>query len=384
MKTIEQGVLYRTDSRHGWLCRCLAPASQPVAQPMVQNVALPVLLAFTLIAILFFPALTYAENNASNLEHEKPGTLPSDTTVLPDNTKHPVVILYSPASKLQQSIYEKLVKSLTHISSNIDLSTVTDDTGYVPESYRPELIITLGANNIDAASRFFPETEKLVIVSNPGKYNSTVNENSESNSTLLYMTQPYCRQFHFIRLINSRWKTISYISGEQNLIDENAIQSCANKFGMDIHEVWASDNAHLSHDIKEALYHSDLLLALPDPSIYNSKTVKNILLTSYRIRKPVIAFSRSFVNAGAIAAIHSDTLQISQSASALVRQYFANKHVFNKNINYPEDFDISFNRQVFKALRMDIPDAKTIKNILKTTNDLTGSQQTDDAQVEAR
>jgi ABC-type uncharacterized transport system substrate-binding protein len=153
---------------------------------------------------------------------------------------------------------------------------------------------------------------------------------------------------------------------------------------MDTHEVWASDNAHLSHDIKNALYYSDLLLALPDRTIYNSRTVKNILLTSYRIRKPVIAFSKNFVNAGAIAAIHSDTQQISQSASALVRQYFTNKHVFNKKINYPEDFDISFNRQVFKALGLDIPDLKSIKNELITAEDFETSRLAEDVQEERR
>ncbi|MBE9568458.1 MAG: hypothetical protein IMF14_07155 [Proteobacteria bacterium] len=328
-------------------------------------------LAALLLPALLLPTLAQAENSTS--QQEEKTALPSAITLHGDSTEHSIIILYSPGSKLQQTIYEKLVKSLTHISSNIHLSTITDDTEYVPENYQPELVVTLGANNIDAANRHFPKTEKLLIISNPGKYDADRKNNIDSNNTLLYMTQPYCRQIRFIQLINHRWKTISYISGEQNPVDEDTIRRCANKFGMSTHKVWASDNAHLSHDIKDALHHSDLLLALPDRTIYNSKTVKNILLTSYRIRKPVIAFSINFVNAGAIAAIYSDIQQISQSASTLIWQYFSNAHAFNKKINYPETFDISFNRQVFKALGLDIPDPEDIKNKLTSTGNLENS-----------
>jgi putative ABC transport system substrate-binding protein len=85
---------------------------------------------------------------------------------------------------------------------------------------------------------------------------------------------------------------------------------------------------NITDKIKHALHHSDVLLALPDSNIYNSKTVKNILLTSYRYRKPVIGFSKNFVDAGALAAIYSDTEMIAMTASKLIEQYliFSDTH----------------------------------------------------------
>lgn len=312
-----------------------------------------------LLWFMLLASTVYADNNTE--DHADKNRQQTETK----NKKHPVAIIYSPDNTLQKAIYEKLVESLTQLSSNIDLSTITDNTSYIPESYQPELIITIGASNIEFAKLHFLKTNKLLIISNPGKYSpkkrNSGKNNSESHNTLLYMTQPYCRQVQFIKLINKRWKTISYLSSETKPVDDAAIERCARKYGMKIYKVNTIDSTHLGNNVKDALYHSDLLLALPDKSIYNSKTVKNILLSSYRIRKPVIAFSRNFVNAGAIASIHSDIEQIASAASNLARLYFSNRLSFNRNINHPENFDISFNRQVFKALNLYIPDAGIIK-----------------------
>jgi ABC-type uncharacterized transport system substrate-binding protein len=107
------------------------------------------------------------------------------------------------------------------------------------------------------------------------------------------------------------------------------------------------------------------LLALPDKNIYNSKSVKNILLTSYRHRKPVIAFSKNFVSAGAIAAIYSSTEQIAESASQLIEQYFKLGQRFKKSLNYPLAFDVSINRQVFNALDLTAPELNQLKKTLR-------------------
>jgi ABC-type uncharacterized transport system substrate-binding protein len=133
---------------------------------------------------------------------------------------------------------------------------------------------------------------------------------------------------------------------------------------MKIYIVSTTDKDNLTDKIKHALHHSDVLLALPDSNIYNSKTVKNILLTSYRYRKPVIAFSKNFVNAGALAAIYSDTENIAMSAGKLIEQYLYSTTSIER-VNYPDAFDISINRQVFRALDIPLPDIDTIKMTLQ-------------------
>ena len=110
-----------------------------------------------------------------------------------------------------------------------------------------------------------------------------------------------------------------------------------------------------------------MLLAKPDSSIYNSKTVKNILLTSYRSRKPVIGFSKNFSKAGALASIYSTPTQIAETATSIIDNYITSGNSFSRKENYPDDFEISINRQVFRALDMDLPDIEKLKDEIEAS-----------------
>jgi ABC-type uncharacterized transport system substrate-binding protein len=56
--------------------------------------------------------------------------------------------------------------------------------------------------------------------------------------------------------------------------------------------------------LAELLPRVDVLLALPDPVLYNAETARLVLLSSYRQGKPVIGPDEQFVRAGSLAAAH--------------------------------------------------------------------------------
>ncbi|MCC1497295.1 hypothetical protein [Alcanivorax sp. 1008] len=56
--------------------------------------------------------------------------------------------------------------------------------------------------------------------------------------------------------------------------------------------------------LAELLPRVDVLLALPDPALYNADTARLILLSSYRQGKPVIGPDEQFVRAGSLAAAY--------------------------------------------------------------------------------
>jgi hypothetical protein len=245
---------------------------------------------------------------------------------------------------------------------SVDISNITPGEKIKTVDGDTNLVIGIGAEGMKSADTYYPEIKKLFISTEPNKYKSHKDRNG--NDAILYMTQTYCRQVHFIRQLNRQWKIISILNSMEKPIDSSQIQQCADEHDMKIYIVSTTDKDNLTDKIKHALHHSDVLLALPDSNIYNSKTVKNILLTSYRYRKPVIAFSKNFVNAGALAAIYSDTENIAMSASKLIEQYLYITTSLEP-INYPDAFDISINRQVFRALDIPIPDIDTIKMTLQ-------------------
>ncbi|MBE9560945.1 MAG: hypothetical protein IMF15_09160 [Proteobacteria bacterium] len=281
-----------------------------------------------------------------------------------DTVERQVLIVYSPDSTLHTDIIEKLSEDLQRRFTDITISKITPDEQSSKRIKKTTeknhvLIVAIGRTGMISANLNYPNVNKLFISTDPNKYQLDTVKNK--NDAILYMTQSYCRQVRFIKLLDPQWKTISILSSQEKPIDVTTIRQCANSYNLKLYAVSVKDNENLTKKIKHALHHSDALLALPDNNIYNSKTVKNILLTSYRYRKPVIAFSKNFVNAGALASINSDKEQIAQSASDLVEQYFNSGQRFTKPVNHPEAFNININRQVFRALDKIVPETDKLK-----------------------
>jgi len=278
--------------------------------------------------------------------------------------KHQVLVVYSSESTMHIDIIEKLISDLNKTHDDIVVSKITADEK-TPEKLKNtaeqnyDLIVTIGRTGMLRAEINYPNIQKLFISTDPNKYQLDPVKNK--NDAILYMTQSYCRQLHFVELLNSHWKTISILHSQEKPVDKPKLRQCANSLDIKLYIVTTSANENLTNKIKRALGHCDVLLALPDSNVYNRKTVKNILLTSYRHRKPVIAFSKNFVNAGALASISSNTAQIAQSAVILIEQFFDSGERFTKVINHPADFDISINRQVFRALDQIVPDTDELK-----------------------
>jgi ABC-type uncharacterized transport system substrate-binding protein len=286
-----------------------------------------------------------------------------------DPAFHQVILLYSASSTLQSEIAQHIRQSFSSRKSNIALTEITSPEAIASAS-QAELVIAIGLNWIASLNNYFPDAGKLFIANNPKEYSSA--DKSGYDGAVLYMSQPFCRQIRFIKQINSRWHTFSYLRSNDNPIDDAKLSRCANKYGMSAYKVVTSQQERLTYYLKDALSHSDLILAIPDETIYNSKSVKNILLTSYRNRKPIIAFSGNFVIAGALASIHSEADQIADSAVNLVEKYFISGRHFTHRINYPRSFDISINKQVFRALDLGIPDVNKIARALNEAPANTG------------
>ena len=67
----------------------------------------------------------------------------------------------------------------------------------------------------------------------------------------------------------------------------------------------------------------DFVVCPPDGTLYNSTTVRPLILASLENRLPVIGFSESFVRSGAVAAVYPDYFDVGLQAAVLARNYLA-------------------------------------------------------------
>lgn len=62
------------------------------------------------------------------------------------------------------------------------------------------------------------------------------------------------------------------------------------------------------------------LVALPDHYIYNSMTLKNIVISTYRSGRPIFGFSRTMVKAGAVASVITDLETLSKECLEVLKR----------------------------------------------------------------
>ena len=131
-----------------------------------------------------------------------------------------------------------------------------------------------------------------------------------------------------------------------------------------------------ARNIRRLLMSSDLVLVLPGQKNISPQRAKWLLYMAYREGKPVIAFSPSYVKAGALAAVYiSPEAAGKQAAQVIIDISRSPKTISDAvsaldRIQFPQYFSIDVNSQVAMHLGINLPDERLLeKEIISNTGD---------------
>ncbi|MDD2134208.1 ABC transporter substrate-binding protein [Pseudomonas kurunegalensis] len=166
--------------------------------------------------------------------------------------------------------------------------------------------------------------------------------------TLLWSDPPLGRQLRLTRHLLPQAQRIGVLYGEHSsfLLDE--LRHAARPMGLEIIAQDWSDPRD-SRPLQHLLGNSDVLLGLDDPNLYNSKTAKNLLLSSYGRQMALIGPNAGFVRAGALASTYSDQDDWLAELDQLLDQPPAR---WPRSL-YPARYGVSGNQQVARALGLE-------------------------------
>ena len=171
----------------------------------------------------------------------------------------------------------------------------------------------------------------------------------------LYLDQPFERQAKLIRLAFPDARRVGVLlSADQDWLTGELDEALRSQRLSLVHATLAGDE-QLITPLENVLSESDLLLAVPDPLVFNRNTAQSLFLTSYRYRDPVMGYSRSMTRAGALLSLYSSPAQLGRQAAEWVRNALNNMPVRLPSPAYPAYFDISINEQVARSLGFTLP-----------------------------
>jgi len=241
----------------------------------------------------------------------------------------------------------------------------------IPESYAelagvlaetPDLVVPVGvraaalalraAGNIPTLSLLVPYDSYFTLLENA----SPATPQEPSLRSAIFLDQPFERQLDLLRLLLPKASRVGTLAGPNSSRRIAELQRLSAQRGLQltIEPVKSGDNPVAA--LARLLDRSEVLLALPDQSIFNRASLQAILLTTYRSDVPVLGFSRAYVNAGAFAAVHSSARQIGEQAGEWIAALANADHWRLGTPRYPDYYSLTVNTRVAQSLGIKVTD----------------------------
>ena len=108
----------------------------------------------------------------------------------------------------------------------------------------------------------------------------------------------------------------------------------------------------------------DLLWAIPDPGVYNRKTIRQILLFTLRHKFPFMGASEQYVKAGAFFCLSANYKEQGNEAAAIAIRILNGADPSKIPVRLPHDIGLGINMNTSKLLGINIP-PKLLKDAVK-------------------
>jgi hypothetical protein len=204
------------------------------------------------------------------------------------------------------------------------------------------------------------EAEKNNYAATLAFYVSSINYQSQLRSdekvTGLYRDQPLSRQLQLAKLLLPNLRRVAIIHGHRNLAQTSAVLEHTSQ--LQIHMLDIEDKVDWPKYLSQLMQDSDVLLAVEDASVYNSDTIRSILLTTYRHGKFLIGPGRSFVNAGSLASCYTVSDQYLKQLTDMVGNVLHARKL--PAPQYPRSFRVALNPRVATSLGLTVQDENTL------------------------
>lgn len=246
------------------------------------------------------------------------------------------------------------------LKRNVDLVVVDDPAKPIPDS---DLVISVGMKAATAVAASSAPAVLNVLIPKAG-YEKLLRDfpalaNSRTSSAI-FLDQPVTRQIHLIAAILPGKRRIGVLFDSFPNGELAQLRQQISRHGLSLHERAIGPALPLHEALQEVLHDSDVLLALPDSAVYNSSTLRNILLATYRSGVPLIGFSPAYVNAGALCAVFSTPAQIAAQTAMAIQQFWETSAL--PAAQYPQQFEVMVNEQVGRSLGLSIKSPAELQN----------------------
>lgn len=268
-----------------------------------------------------------------------------------------VAVVMSDDSVPYQEVYQVIRTHLEvagHEASRIDADDLTAGS-----LNGIRLVVPVGVRAAESLSAISHRTPVLAVLVPRAWYLKSgrlrLSDSGRRAVSAIFLDQPFDRQVKLVRQAFPEVRRVGVLlsADQKGLADELGDALRSQRLSLVMAEIAEGDR--LMAPLEQVLSESDVLLAIPDPQVFNRNTAQSIFLTSYRYRDPVVGYSRSMTRAGALVSLFSTPVQIGQQAAEWINSALQAAAVRLPSSAHPAYFEVSINDQVARSLGYTLP-----------------------------
>lgn len=253
-------------------------------------------------------------------------------------------------------IYQETAASLSQ-TLNRDGWKITLSTPDRYETNTRHLTVAIGTRALEAAlSR--PGRPVLSLLVPQLTYERLAS--GQRQVSALHLDQPLTRQLQLLGLALPGLKKAGATLGPANRGMQAELQNAAKDSGIQVNSTLIDQGSDLYAALTELAEDSQAFLLLPDPVVVNRSALQNFFLHTYRLKKPVLAYSAPLVKSGALLGLYATPAQMGEEAAGWIRESWAGGAFHFGPPRYPTRFTIGINRTVARSLEIDLPREETL------------------------
>lgn len=172
-------------------------------------------------------------------------------------------------------------------------------------------------------------------------------------SSAIWLDQPIDRFVELARLALPQRRRLGVVWGPVSRTGAPDLLRATQARSLTVAQATVQDPAtDLFAALQQVLSASDVLLAQPDPVVYNAESLQNILIATYRQRVPMISFTAAHARAGATLALHTPLEEVAAQVGRALQRLARSGSL--PAPSGAEGFAVVVNAQVARSLSLDM------------------------------
>ncbi|MCE1184416.1 MAG: hypothetical protein LWW92_02250 [Rhodocyclales bacterium] len=282
---------------------------------------------------------------------------------LPEALAAQVAFVLSDDSKAFQDSAETAATELRNAGHRVE-TFILKGNDPPPAFTSHALIVTFGSRAAQVLNNTSPRSLLLHTLLPRSAYERLPTRFEDNRKvSAVFIDQPVGRQLELLRIALPDWPRAAVLTSRDSTDLGRQFQQQAKDRRLRLHTEQVNDNGDVYPALQRLLAEPSVLIATPDSSLFNNRSIPNILLTAYHQHSPVMGFSPAYVKAGALLALYSTPAQLGQQTGEMARQGLSTGSF--QPPSAPRHFRVGVNNYVARALGLNLDDETSLTDKLE-------------------